>query len=75
MAFVEESQGTQTLYCKLVNYYTVLRNGGVLVLDEFDLNLHPGILPHLLDLFIKKENNSHNVQIYSHPTTTRLWTF
>ena len=63
MAFAEESRGTQALYCKLVDYYTVLRDGGVLVLDEFDLNLHPDILPHLLDLFIKKENNRHNAQI------------
>ena len=63
MAFGEESRGTQALYCKLGNYYTVLANGGVLVLDEFDINLHPDILPHLLDLFIKKENNPKNAQI------------
>ena len=63
MAFGEESRGTQALYCKLENYYTVLSHGGVLVLDEFDINLHPDILPHLLDLFIKKENNPKNAQI------------
>lgn len=63
MDFVEESRGTQALYCKLENYYAVLNTGGVLVLDEFDLNLHPDILPHLLNLFIKKGNNPHNAQI------------
>lgn len=63
MAFAEESRGTQALYCKLANYYTVLNRGGVLILDEFDINLHPDILPHLLDLFIKAENNPNHAQI------------
>ena len=48
MAFGEESRGTQALFCKLNNYFEVLNTGGVLVLDEFDINLHPDILPHLL---------------------------
>ena len=63
MAFGEESRGTQALYCKLENYYEVLNAGGVLVLDEFDINLHPDILPHILDWFIKKENNPKHAQI------------
>ncbi len=63
LAFLEESKGTQALYCKLENYYKVLTIGGVLILDEFDINLHPDILPHLLDLFIKAENNPKHAQI------------
>lgn len=63
MSYGEESRGTQALYCKLVNYYEVLSKGGVLILDEFDINLHPDILPHLLDWFIKAENNPKHAQI------------
>ena len=58
-----ESSGTKALYNKLEFYYLTLKSGGVLVLDEFDINLHPDILPHLLNLFIKKENNPLNAQI------------
>ena len=63
LAFGEESRGTQALYCKLENYYSVLNKGGVLILDEFDINLHPDILPYLLDWFIKAENNPKHAQI------------
>lgn len=63
LAFGEESRGTQALYCKLENYYSVLNKGGVLILDEFDVNLHPDILPYLLDWFIKAENNPKHAQI------------
>ncbi len=63
MAFIEESRGTQALFCKLNNYFEVLNSGGVLVLDEFDINLHPDILPHILDWFIKAENNPKHAQI------------
>jgi len=58
-----ESSGTKALYNKLEFYYLTLKTGGVLVLDEFDINLHTDILPHLLDLFINKENNPLNAQI------------
>ena len=51
------------MYCKLENYYSVLNKGGVLILDEFDINLHPDILPYLLDWFIKAENNPKHAQI------------
>lgn len=58
-----ESSGTQTLFCQLNSYYETLSQGGILVLDEFDINLHPDILPELLKLFIVKENNPKNAQL------------
>ena len=58
-----ESSGTKTLFGTLMNYYSVLSTGGVLILDEFDLNLHPDILPHLLDMFLIREKNSKNAQL------------
>ena len=58
-----ESSGTKALFGTLMNYYSVLSEGGILVLDEFDINLHPDILPCLLDLFLVKENNPKNAQL------------
>lgn len=63
LLYNDESSGTKTLFGILMNYYSVLSTGGVLVLDEFDINLHPDILPHLLDLFLVKEKNPKNAQL------------
>ncbi|MEQ9771427.1 AAA family ATPase [Pectobacterium jejuense] len=53
----DESSGTKSLYVKLYLYWITLTIGGVLVLDEFDLNCHPFILPKLLELFESKDTN------------------
>lgn len=58
-----ESSGTKALYRDLPMYRIVLKSGGVLIIDEFDLHLHPLILPKLLGLFSDKESNPRNAQI------------
>lgn len=58
-----ESSGTKMLFGTLMNYHSALSTGAVLILDEFDLNLHPDILPHLLDMFLVKEKNPKNAQL------------
>ena len=58
-----ESTGTRALYINLLYYYENLKSGGVLILDEFDINLHPDILPHLINLFIKRDSNPNNAQM------------
>lgn len=58
-----ESQGTKWLYQYLPLYFSVLEHGGVLTLDEFDVHLHPHILPKLIDLFINPEHNPKNAQL------------
>lgn len=63
LQYNSESNGTKALFGKLAQYYSVLKNGGVLVLDELDANLHPDILPYLLDLFLVKDKNTNNAQI------------
>lgn len=57
-----ESSGTKALYKILFLYKITLDLGGVLVLDEFDINLHPLILPKLIELF-DDENNIKNSQL------------
>lgn len=58
-----ESTGTRALFINLLFYYITLKSGGVLLLDEFDINLHPDILPHLIQLFTNPEANPNNSQM------------
>ena len=63
LLYNDESSGTKILFGTLMNYYSVLSTGGVLILDEFDINLHPDILLPLLDFFLVKEKNPKNAQL------------
>ncbi len=58
----QESNGTRNLYKQLFAYKLALETGGVFVLDEFDISLHPDILPLLVDLFTNEETNPKNAQ-------------
>lgn len=58
-----ESSGTKSLYTQLGAYQVVLALGGILCLDEFDINLHPHILPKLLGLFECPEQNNNGAQL------------
>ncbi len=60
---MQESSGTRALFHHLLLYFSVLESGGVLILDEFDVNLHPDILPHLIGFFTDPKINIHNAQI------------
>ncbi len=63
LGFSSESTGTKALFINLLDYYLSLKNGGVLILDEFDINLHSDILPHLVSLFTQQETNSRKAQM------------
>ncbi|MCI5123237.1 MAG: ATP-binding protein, partial [Candidatus Electrothrix sp. AR5] len=63
LTFFHQSSGTKELYNILPFYKIVLQTGGILVLDEFDINLHPHILPLLVELFDDEESNPHNAQM------------
>jgi uncharacterized protein len=58
-----ESTGTKALFRILGAYRLMLDSGGLLILDEFDVYLHPHILPKLLALFLGAELNQANAQI------------
>lgn len=58
-----ESSGTKMLFRELPRYKFVLEDGGVLILDEFDMHLHPHILPKLIQLFEDPETNKHDAQL------------
>ena len=63
MHYDDESSGTKRLYVLLMHYLDTLRKGGLLIIDDIDANLHPDILPYLLDMFITRKNNPNNAQI------------
>lgn len=63
LLFHSQSSGTKSLFNVLAIYYLTLKIGGILVLDEFDITLHPDILPHLVAMFESSETNPHNAQL------------
>lgn len=63
LTFFSQSSGTRALYLILPLYKLVLSFGGLLVLDEFDINFHPLVLPVLVSLFDDEKLNPHNAQM------------
>ena len=63
LTYYEQSSGTQSLYLQLHFYITALDNGWILGLDEFDINLHPDLLPMILNMFENKKINVKNAQL------------
>lgn len=71
-----ESSGTKQLFVLLKTILQVLTKGGVAILDEFDVNLHPEMVLSLFELFIQPETNPKNAQIlfstHSHLVLSKL---
>lgn len=65
-----ESSGTKRLFQILPFFFSALETGGILVMDEFDLHLHPHLLPKMLGLFLDPKTNRSNAQLIftSHDT-------
>lgn len=76
LAIQYESSGTKQLFVLLKTILLVLKNGGLAILDELDVNLHPEMISALLELFIQPETNQNNAQIlfstHSHQILSRL---
>lgn len=58
-----ESSGTKQLFVLLKSILQALAEGGIAVLDEFDVNLHPEMVMALFDLFVQPETNPKNAQL------------
>lgn len=71
-----ESSGTRQLFILMKTILQVLATGGVAVLDEFDVNLHPDMAVALLDFFVQPETNPRNAQLlfstHSHIVLNKL---
>lgn len=59
----EESSGTQSAFVLLRRILPVLEFGGVAIIDEIDNDLHPHMLPYIMELFKFEHTNPHQAQI------------
>ncbi|MEC4768969.1 AAA family ATPase [Halomonas sp. CUBES01] len=63
LSFFEESSGTQSAFVLLEPILNTLHNGGVAVIDEIDNDLHPHLVPHLLEWFEFEHTNPYQAQL------------
>ena len=61
--YFTQSAGTKKLYKSLYFYFWALESGGIAVIDELDLHIHPHLIPILFNLFEDKENNPKHAQL------------
>lgn len=72
LRFSEESEGTKVLAGLAATCLSVLKKGGVLVVDELDKSLHPFVLIEIVRLFKDKEYNKKNAQLIFTANNTDL---
>lgn len=63
LSLFQESSGTQSAFVLLSRLLPVLSMGGIVVIDEFENDLHPHMLEPILDLFASPHTNPHRAQI------------
>ena len=63
LLFHSQSLGTQTLFRSIPLYVSALQNGGILVMDEFDIDFHPHMLSKIVQYFDNEEINTKNAQM------------
>lgn len=70
--FEEESMGTRKLLTMLCRYLEALTEGGLLVIDELDLRLHPNLARWLIELFHNEKYNKKDAQLIFTTHNTEL---
>jgi len=67
---LQEAEGTKKIFELAAPLFVVLRDGGLLVIDEFDARLHPRLSRKIIELFNSKATNPKNAQllVISHDT-------
>jgi uncharacterized protein len=64
MPWMLESHGTRAFIRMYPVLAATLANGGIAVLDEFDLAIHPLVLPEILRWFYRKDRNAEDAQLW-----------
>jgi uncharacterized protein len=59
----EESDGTQKIFALVSLLIDTLKNGKVLIVDEFDARLHPLMSMSIVELFNSSDRNPNNAQL------------
>lgn len=60
---IAESSGTQAAFVLLSRLLPTLAQGGIVLFDELESDLHPLMLEPILNLFISPRTNPHNAQL------------
>lgn len=63
LPLTHESSGTKRLFVLLGAFLPVLTEGGMAVIDEMESDLHPHLIPLLLDLFVDPATNPKRAQL------------
>lgn len=63
LPFLNESSGTQSAFVILEPIMRALNSGGIAVIDELDNDLHPHLVPQLLEWFEYDHTNPHQAQL------------
>lgn len=63
LSFLDESSGTQSAFVLLGKILHALECGGIAVIDEIDNDLHPHLMPRILDWFRFEHSNPHQAQL------------
>ncbi len=58
-----ESSGTQNLFALARRILPVLKTGGLAVMDEFEVDLHPHMIPSIVGLFFDPTTNPLSAQL------------
>jgi AAA15 family ATPase/GTPase len=63
LSLLSESGGTKSLFCLLAHIIPALMNGGVAVIDEVELGLHPYMVEKLVKYFLEPGSNPNRAQL------------
>ena len=63
LPFAFESSGTKNMFVLLHFLLPAIEQGGVAVIDELEIDLHPHTLPCIIELFANPESNPKNTQL------------
>ena len=69
---VEESIGTQEMFCLAPVLYYVFKEGKTLFIDGIDKSLHPILVKYIIGLFFNKDVNKKNAQLICNTNDTNL---
>lgn len=59
----DESEGTQKIFSLAGPFLDTLKNGKVLIIDEFDARLHPKLSLAIVEMFNSRDGNPNNAQL------------
>jgi hypothetical protein len=64
MPWLLESHGTRSFIKQFPMIYAALASGGIALIDEIDIAIHPLILPEIIRWFHDPERNPHGAQLW-----------